>query len=319
MFGATLSFTIKETSVVALPILIAVFVGLFIIIPSSLFRKWYFYRRRLKKNIITAEYEPPLGLNPAEIGYLFDGKLREQEVGAMIISLVQRGLLHVKKLDGKKLIFAGPRIDDSVKTYEKKLIDEADTVDGVSAEQLLGRFTTRTSIGKKTVTFGSKEFLFSRLVHEDLRKRHYIKGSFLMPFIYTSFKITLLLEFVLIVIPTGILYVLASLQTGTFNLEMTLTALMLALALCVFSLVPLFIASMILAIIRGRIIGRDWIITETLERLWPQLVGFRQYIQLVEADKLAFHSSNLETSSKNDILPYAVALGYVKNWRNIIG
>ncbi len=76
---------------------------------------------------------------------------------------------------------------------------------------------------------------------------------------------------------------------------------------------------MILAIIRGRIIGRDWIITEKLEKLWPQLVGFRQYIQLVEADKLAFHSSHLETMSKNDILPYAVALGYVKNWRNIIG
>jgi hypothetical protein len=319
IFGVALSVTLEGEVIDLLPILVAIIVGFFLVIPSALFRKWYFIRRRLKKNVITAEYEPPLELNPAEVGYLFDGKLREQEVGAVIISLVQRGLLHVRKIEGQKRIFAGPRVDEHVRTYEKKLLDEADKEEGVTAEQLLGRFTTRSHMGKKTVTFGSKEFLFSQLVHNDLRHRGYIKEKFTSSFLYASFKIALLLEILLVFVPVIVLYIRASLQMGTFNLATFLATSLIALLLLLFTFVPLFISAMILVLIRSKIVGREWIITEKLRRLWPQIVSYRQYIQLVEADKLEFQSKQLETASKNDILAYAVALGYVKNWRDIIG
>jgi hypothetical protein len=294
----------------------AVTVGLMIVLPATLFRKWYFYRRRLKKNVITAEYEPPLGLNPAEVGYLFDGKLRQREVAATIIDLVQKGYLHIKKVNGAKHIFAGPRVGDNLKTYEKKLVSEADTSEGATADQLLSRFTTYKAPNYDGVA--SRELVFTQLVHSDLHRRQYVKGSFVKYFLLGSIKITLLLQIVLIYFPLTMLFVLATIDDGTADFALLATLLMTAFFVSIFLSIPFFIAAMILNYIRGRVLGREWIITEKLKRLWPQLVGFRQYINLVEKDKLEFQSKDLESTSKNGTLPYAVALGYVKNWRDII-
>ena len=87
--NSAVSITLEGAEVGLFPVVIAVLVGIIFVLPAALFRKWYFYRRRLKRSMITAEYEAPLGLNPAEIGYLFDGKLREREVAATIIYLIQ--------------------------------------------------------------------------------------------------------------------------------------------------------------------------------------------------------------------------------------
>ncbi len=310
------SITLEGAEVGLYPLIIAVLIGMLIILPSALFRKWYFYRRRLKKNVITAEYEPPLGLNPAEVGYLFDGKLREREVGATIIYLIQKGFLHIKKVNGEKRIYAGPRIGDNLKTYEKKLIEEADKPDGVTAGALLSRF-----IAYKDKNFGgvaSRELVFTQLVHSDLHRRQYVKGSFLKYFLAGSLKITVLLQLVLVYLPLFSLFIIATIQDGTTDFTLLMTLLMTGFFVCIFLLLPFFIAAMILNYLRGRILGREWIITEKLKRLWPQLVGYRQYIKLVENDRLEFQSEELQTVSKNETLPYAVAMGYVKNWRHIL-
>ena len=310
------SVSLEGAEVGIFPLVIAVLVGLFFVLPSALFRKWYFYRRRLKKSVITAEYEPPLGLNPAEIGYLFDGKLREREVGATIISLIQKGYLHLKKVNGKKMIFAGPRVSDSLKTYEKKLIHEADTVDGVSAAQLLSRFTTVKTLKYEGVA--SRELVFTQLVHADLHRRQYVKGEYLKYFLLASLKICLLLQIILIYLPLGSLYVLSTVKSGTADFALLGTLGLTGIVVSIFLLFPFFCASLFLSYLRGRILGREWIITEKLRRLWPQLVGYRQYIKLVENERLEFQSKDLAKTSKNETLPYAVAMGYVKNWRDII-
>lgn len=310
------SITLEGAEVGIFPLVIAVIIGLVIVLPSAIFRKWYFYRRRLRKSVITAEYEPPLGLNPAEIGYLFDGKLREREVGATIIYLVQKGYLHIKKINGEKRIFAGPRVGDNLKTYEKKLVEEADTQDGVPASHLLSRFITYKS--KNFDGVASRELVFTQLVHSDLHRRQYVKGYFLHYFIAGSLKITLLLQLVLVFVPLFALYILATLHTGAADFALLGTLMMTAFFVSIFLALPFFIAAMILNYVRGRILGREWIITDKLKRLWPQIVGYRQYIKLVERERLEFQSDELKTLSKNETLAYAVAMGYVKNWRNIL-
>ncbi len=311
-----LSVNLEGSNVGLVPLIVTVMVGLVFIVPAALFRKWYFYRRRLRKSTITAEYEPPLGLNPAEIGYLFDGKLRQQEVGATIIHLVQRGFLHLKKVDGQKKIFAGPRVDDNLKTYEKKLIEEADKPDGVSATDLLSRFTTLQQGDKKT--YGTRELIFTQLVHADLHRKQYVKGSFAKYFIAGALKIAVILQFILIFIPLIITFIYFTYDVGSADFTVLVGLLFIGVMVAVFSFIPFFIAAMILNYIRGRILGREWIITKRLSRLWPQIIGYRQYIKLVEKDRLDFQTKSMESSSKNDTLPYAVALGYVKNWKNII-
>lgn len=312
-----LTFSSSNVDISVLPLLLLIVFGAVIIMPFAVFRRWYFYRRRLKKNIITAEYEPPLGLNPAELGYMFDGKLREQEVGATIIHLLQRGLLHIKKVDGVKKIFSGPKIEDSIAAYEKKLIEEADNPDGITADELMSRFTSFKS-KNMNAPMVSREFMFTQYVHADLQKKQYVRGSYWKRFISGALKITIQLFLIFVYMPLFGVWCLFSLQEGIADLATLGVLLVFAFFFCLVFFPAFFMAGIVLNYMKGRIVGREWIITPKLKRLWPQIVGFRQYVRLVENDRLEFQAKHLAEVSKNDTLPYAVALGFVKNWRKII-
>ena len=47
-------------------------------------------------------------------------------------------------------------------------------------------------------------------------------------------------------------------------------------------------------------------------------MGFRHYVKLNEKNDLKFETNELKKASNKDILAYAVALGYVKNWKDIV-
>jgi hypothetical protein len=48
------------------------------------------------------------------------------------------------------------------------------------------------------------------------------------------------------------------------------------------------------------------------------MMGFRHFVKLTEKGQLHYDSEELKKTSSKDILPYAVALGYVENWRDIV-
>jgi hypothetical protein len=313
------SVTIDGVQFAIAPIVVLISIGLVIVVPTALFRKWYFYRRRLKKRIITAEYEPPLGLNPAELGYMFDGKLGEREIAATIIDLIQRGCLHIKKTEHGTRIFAGPRVENNTKQYENKLIEEASVDDGVTGKDLLGRFIRTTNSSGSVTVSAPKAVVFSQMVHADLEFRGYVKGSLFWESIKGFLKINLLLHICLLYLPALAMLILYTFQTGSFDFGIFAGVFFAAFGLAIATEVPFFIAAVILQHARGRIIGREWIITEKLERLWPQIVGYRQYVKLVENERLEFQTEELAKMSKKETLAYAVALGFVKNWRKIIG
>lgn len=317
LFLTAVTVSLRGFDVLIVPFAFIVGIGVIIITPLALFRRWYFYRRRLKKHVITAQYESPLDLNPAELGYLFDGKLRDREVGATIIHLLQRGLLHIKKTDNGNRIFSGPRIDDNLRSYEKKLIEEADIEGGISGEDLLKRF-----IGIHTQDFNipvaTKTQVFTLLVHDDLQKKSYVKNRSLLAFLWGSWRISVFLCFVILYFPLALLWGYQTLQSGTVDLLQLVMVLALATIISSVFFIPFLIVGMILNYYRGSIVGREWMITPKLERLWPQIVGYRQYVQLVEADRLEFDNDRLKKLSKNSALSYAVALGFVKNWRKML-
>jgi hypothetical protein len=315
VFASTVE--LNGAQVLLVPFVISVLLGMLVVVPVALYRKWYFYRRRLKKQVITAEYEPPLGFNPAEIGYMFDGKLGEREIAGTIIWLVQKGYLHIKKVDGGKRIFAGPNIDENLKTYEKKLIAEADVPEGATADMLLGRFMTYKSKIVRT-NYAPRQLVFTQLVHSDLQRRQYVPVTNYAKFFVGAFRVALLLATFIYFVPMIIAWILITVDSGTVDIQILLVLIFFAIMLTVFTSIPFFIAGCVLQYIRGRILGRQWIVTPKLARMWPQIVGFREYVKLVENERLEFYSEQLETTTKNDLLPYAVALGFVKNWRKII-
>lgn len=312
-----LSFSLRGVEVTAVPFVLLAVIGLFFILPIIILRKRYFISRRLKKNPITAEYLPPLDLNPAEIGYLFDGKLKELEVGATIIHLIQSGILHVKKVEEKKKIFAGPRIDDNLKSYEKKLVEATDNPDGVTADVLVRRFTTHKN-DSFSFQVMARETVFTQLVHSDLSRRQFVRDRYMFRFLFSSFKIFLIVTLFLIYIPFVGAWAFGALKSGTAYTNTLEDLLVGGFFISIYFFIPLYAFSMVLNHYRARVIGREWLITEKLKRHWPQIVGYRQYIKMLENDKLKFSSRSIKEQSKTSSLPYAVALGCVKNWRDII-
>ncbi len=56
--------------------------------------------------------------------------------------------------------------------------------------------------------------------------------------------------------------------------------------------------------------------TAQLRSLWPRLAGFREYLQVVEQDRLRFDNAHLRTATRNHTLAYAVALHISTRWED---
>ncbi len=293
------------------------YVSLFLLVIPTLFRRWYFARRRLVKNEITAEYLSPLGFSPAEVCYLFEGKVRERAVAATIIDLTQKGILTAKKVDGVKRIFVGPRVDSNLKKHEKLILVQASAEEGVSGEDLLSGKVSSSKL--KTVKHGAKKTaVMSRIIKSDLIRNGYIQDDFNYKVLLRSLKLAIFLVLTLIVLPLIGVVFFDAINKGSTTFGDVGNFVLFTIIISVVSLIPMFGVTALINIIRGRMTGREWLITPKLGRFWLQVVGFRQYVHLAEKDLLNYRTEKLKKRSKNDILPYSVALGFVKNWRDII-
>lgn len=64
--------------------------------------------------------------------------------------------------------------------------------------------------------------------------------------------------------------------------------------------------------IKGKLLGRGWILSGKKKRLLGQFDAFREYVRLVQLGKVSFENNDAEKSEKTRTLPYAVALGYAQ-------
>lgn len=299
-----------------IPLTISLLISSIILMPSIVFRRWYFYRSRIKKNVISATFEPPLDLNPAEVSYLFKSKLSEQDVAATIINLAQRGLLSYQVVEGKRLVYSGPKIEEELRSYEKKLIDEAEKNDGISALELVSRFTKDNSSGSRR--WSSREIVFTRFVHDDLKRKKYVSDAYYLKYFAGVARILITLLILFIFLPLFSLWFYKLINSGAGDLKSLMKLFGFGLGLSALSTPVFFIAGILLQTIRGRLTGRDWLTTHISHRFWPQIVGYRQFVRLARSDKLEFGSPDIEKKSLVFTLPYAVALGFVKDWKRLL-
>lgn len=311
------AFEIGGVELNTLAFFIALAIGVLIILPSVLLRWWFFSRKRLTSRDITAEFAPPLGFTPAEVSYLFKRKLGDKEVVATIIHLTQRGLLHIKKHGAEKRVYAGPKVDSKLTTYEKMIVSQADVPDGVLSTALIDDYVS-FGVGGSDDAGVPKSYAMTQLVRERLVQRGYVRKKPLKNYFKSTINITLLLKFSLVLLPLIVAATVNIIASGASEFSAIVDAIVFILIACVVTLVPVMGLSALLVLFRGGKSGRKWIITPKLKRFWAQVVGFRQYVQLAERDKLKFRTTQLKKKSYNDMLPYSIALDCVKNWREII-
>ncbi len=299
------------------PCMVIFLLSLFGVVLPVVFKRWYYVRRRLKNNPITAEYVPPLGFSPAEISFLFNNRLQPRAIGATIINLTHRGLLTAKKTGNSKHFFAGPRVDNNLKTYENMIVQSADVEGGISGNDLVNGaifFGANKGTGRGISNTASME----QSIKKDLTHLGFIRDSYIRQITYRTLKLAVFLVVSLIWLPFMVAIIISIIKNGSSTFADVEFLFIFSLIVSVIALVPMILVSSIINIVRGRITGREWAITPKLGRFWLQVVGFRQYVQLAELDKLNYRTEKMKKMSKNDVLPYSVALGFVKNWRDII-
>ncbi len=106
----------------------------FLIVPllvvSGMYQHWKKHGKDAKgRGTIMAEYEPPEGMRPTEVGTLTDAQLHDRDFAAGIVDLAVRGYLKIVEEEGvsgfgKKYKLEQVKSSDEVlKLYEKSLLD----------------------------------------------------------------------------------------------------------------------------------------------------------------------------------------------------
>lgn len=135
------------------PIMVWLFNGLLPLgVIGWLIRRWMTHGRDPKgKGTVVAQYEPPDGLTPGEMGTLIDEHANHRDVVATIVDLAVRGFLTITEIEQKKLLGKSKdyRLDrksggkqTELKPHEKDLRDSLfGSGDSVTLSSLKGSFS----------------------------------------------------------------------------------------------------------------------------------------------------------------------------------
>lgn len=297
----------------AVPLFVNVILGILaaMVLVAVFMRRWFFARRRILTHRITAEYVAPLEFDPAEMSYLFRRKLDERDFAALLVFMSQRGVIHFRKHDGKKVVLPGPKYEGNLKPYERLILEVVEENRFLPASELLMGYD---SIFKRN----SKDATLSSLVRADLEKRGFIKKNYIARYMQSIFKGTLLSLIAIVWLPSVFLWFYGLVTQGGSDFtnidNVVYTSLMMSLA----ATVPILGFVIVVRFLQSRSLGRSWIAENKLRRFWPHIIGFRQFVCLSEKEKLNFESKTLKKTSEINTLPYAIAFRLVENWRSII-
>lgn len=114
----------------------AIVTAIALVILVYMVRWWRAKRRRANQTVIP-EYEPPVGLTPAEIGYLQDDISTVREITATLIDLAVHGYIRIEQTEGKKLLkkaqYTLHKLKDVPANHQASALVSAIFSDGASA------------------------------------------------------------------------------------------------------------------------------------------------------------------------------------------
>lgn len=235
---------------------------------------WAEYRAR-KRQLIIAEYEPPLGLTPAELGLLIDNQATLIEVTSTLIQSAVAGAIRISLIKEKTMFSAAEYSLTKLTDFKGVPIED---------QRLL------------TAIFGS---------HNEIKLSDFDKTK--VPEAIRQYQETLRQS-----LKTKRLYTnnskFAKITTAAGLVIIALLALGPAAALAAILIVPLGMYSYKRA---GQVPRR----TPQGLKAWAHVEGFKLFLSVTEKERLAFTDAPARTPKQfSKFLPYAIALGVEKEW-----
>jgi hypothetical protein len=290
---------------VFITVLGGLFIGSLILVVLSALVANRMARRQAEKvresriNEAVVAHKPPLGLSPAEIGYLYDMRCSHNEIIATLFEIEQRGIIRIVDHNTIQVINDANYVD--LHEFEKIAIRfmNGDTATAEKTRQISVTYTDPYTgeaapylveiPTKKNVT----EFL--RAVQEALTEKNIPTVNYTGAF------------FVRAAIVTLVLLVASVVAFGVLGIFKDVASLLLAGGL---AFMPLYAAeALALVWLWANIAGRHTFDTHEARALWPVLEGYKLFLQ---------HESVESGESAAKSLPYAMIFGLEAKWRQLL-
>jgi uncharacterized protein (TIGR04222 family) len=265
-------------------------VGFLLLLLAGLlwvYQQWTEWRAKRNQTVI-AQYEPPDGLKPAEIGLLEDDRSDIREITATLIDLAVRGFIKIKQTKPKAWwgrpaeytitrLKAAPPPEEYEQTLLTALMSKADS-DTIRLKDV-------DKSGMSTAVTKVKQMLKDRL-----KAKGYYRAPKPSPrlvrqaALVSVAMVVLAMAITLTAHPTGDLIWVSLLALGGG------------------------IVAIVLALRRTRL-------TSSGVNQWAEVEGFKLFLSVTEKDRLKFSDAPERTPELfNKLLPYAVALKVEEQW-----
>lgn len=277
----------------ALPILIV-----FPLVARAISR--FRLRRLYHARTILAMYESPAGLTPAEIGYLYDAKLKTNELVATVFDLEYKNVIAIDETGELSRIAVAAEVGKALKAHENFVMN------------LIDRGEYRSLFQDLTLLHSQ---LFKNAVSQSLVTQGLMQPHLYQRLFTGAIKMT---GFVFIFFSSLVILFLAMMQyAASSSLPEILFVATIALIAFTMLFTPLYIClGVVLTYIYVQIDGMRWIGTGLLKRTWPDIEGYRMYIEQAQLNRLNFASEELRAKALEKDFSYAVALRMRLDWKS---
>lgn len=277
----------------------------------------YLYRRnkfrtQISSHVVTSNYKLPEQLSPSELSYLFSPSIKKRHMVASTMQMLNDGVLVTHSKEGKLFFAIGPKVDSKISLADAFMLDTIESREDLPGiDDFLSGNTEYKVPNTNEKVEGSRNYVFWWLVREGLRQRDIVVRRPAKQYFMVELK-TLLLLLGVSVLTIFTLQVMSMSLRGEIDFAASGDLLMRVVSWTLIFFPLLFLSAFIVVRIKGKLLGRGWILSGKKKRLLGQFDAFREYVRLVQLGKVSFENDDAEKSEKTRTLPYAVALGYAQ-------
>jgi hypothetical protein len=273
----------------------------------------YKHMYRIKKQLVTSMYSLPISMTPVELAYIYSTKVKHQQLYATLLHMANKSIILMHRNNGKTTVETGPKVSSDLASYEQLLFERFnEKKEPTDINKVITGYTNYNGENKANKITGSRQYVFWWLLRDTLRARKIIEKHLSKKFAVMLFVYGVMASFVISVVSVASVRFIQMAAGGEIDLDRVVQSIGSGVSLWLLMLLPMVIISFGVLKYKGRMLGRDWIMTEKYRRYLGQMDAFREFVRLTHKDKLRFESKELKKESKAHTLPYAIACGYIK-------
>jgi hypothetical protein len=243
----------------------------------------------------------------------------KNEIVATLFSLEQRKIITINSDNSVQII--DKNIYDGLPEYEKIAIRFAGTDSELNEPTKFPITIISANNTEKTITINlpTKNSLnaFTNAVRQTLKNKNIPTRSFWVTVWIRALIIALIIS-LLPLLSAGISGNMNGEYYGSWSLGSFVFAGFLTLFFGII-LFPVYLAiGLSVVLVWSKLAGRYWLANKQTRKIWPEIEGFKKYIELVDIDNIQFESVDKENYRFRDTLPYAIVFGLDTKWQQII-